>query len=293
MISIIIPTYSRPKNLIRAIDSVINQTYKDVEIIVVDDNGVGSPLQVYTKQLIQPYIDANLITYIAHVRNKNGSAARNTGYRSSKGNYIAFLDDDDEFVPQKLELQLKELETLDKSWGGCYCDTELISQVKDVKQVYPCKLSGDLTVGMLLETIFFNTSTLLIRREVVEKLNGFNESYRRHQDWEFLLRFFRSYQLKLVSIGTPLLKRYTDDSTPFAKANGKEIFKLKYKFLNEFKYDIKKYPERTQIFVHHWISTARYLKAKGSYFYAICAYVQAMKYKDVILNIIKSLIKKL
>lgn len=279
MISVIIPTYSRPKNLIRAINSVTQQTYKDIEIIVVDDNGLGTSAQLYTKQLVQSYIDANLITYIAHTKNLNGSAARNTGFYASRGDYIAFLDDDDEFVPQKLELQLKQLEQLSEEWGGCYCDTELISTKSNTKHIYPCLLSGDLTVGMLMESIFFNTSTLLIRRKVIENLHGFNESYKRHQDWEFLIRFFRNYKLKLTNAGVPLLKRYTDDSTPFAKIKGKGIYKLKKKFLTEFKYDIYKYPEANDIMLHHWLSTARYLKARGSFIYAAYSYIQALKYK--------------
>lgn len=280
MISVIIPTYSRPKNLIRAINSVIQQTYKNIEIIVVDDNGLGTPSQLYTNKLVQPYIDKNIIKYIAHPKNLNGSAARNTGFRAAQGDYIAFLDDDDEFAPKKLELQLKQIEQLNEEWGGCYCDTELISIKNNTKNIYPCLLSGDLTVGMLMESIFFNTSTLLIRRQVMENLNGFNESYKRHQDWEFLVRFFRHYKLKLTCAGIPLLKRYTDDSTPFAKVNGKGIYKLKRKFLNEFKTDIYKYPEANNIMYHHWISTARYLKAKGSFFYAACSYLNTLKYKN-------------
>lgn len=279
MISVIIPTYSRPNNLIRAINSVINQTYKNTEIIVVDDNGLGSTFQKYTKELIQSYIDDNSIIYIAHEKNLNGSAARNTGIKAAKGEYIAFLDDDDEFVSNKLELQLKELESLDSQWGGCYCNTELISLKNKTSNIYPCIYSGNLTVGMLMETIFFNTSTLLIRRNVIEELNGFDESYQRHQDWEFLIRFFRKYKIKLVDPGVPLLKRYTDESQPFARINGAKIYKLKSKFLDEFKNDIKKNPESNDIMLHHWISTMHYLKSKGFLFYAICAYLKVKKYE--------------
>lgn len=76
--------------------------------------------------------------------------------------------------------------------------------------------------GYVVRKAFFNTSTLLLRRDVIEELHGFDESYQRHQDWEFLIRFFRKYKLKLVDENGSLLNRYTADSTAFSKRiNGK------------------------------------------------------------------------
>lgn len=284
MISIIIPTYARPTNLVRAIKSAVNQTYKNIEIIVVDDNGLGTPQQKATELLLKNYIDDNVIKYIKHDINKNGSAARNTGFAQSKGEYIAYLDDDDEFLPTKLQCQLTVLQTLDKTWGGCYCNTTLIDKDGN-KTVYPCQKSGDLTVDMLLEKAFFNTSTLLLRRDVIEELHGFDESYQRHQDWEFLIRFFRKYKLKLVDENGSLLNRYTADSTAFSKRiNGKNIIILKKKFLNEFRLDILRYKEANSIFITHWLIAARHLRNNGEKWWGIVAYLHMLRYKGLRFN---------
>lgn len=284
MISIIIPTYARPTNLVRAIKSAVNQTYKNIEIIVVDDNGLGTPQQKATELLLKNYIDNNVIKYIKHDINKNGSAARNTGFAQSKGEYIAYLDDDDEFLPTKLQCQLTVLQTLDKTWGGCYCNTTLIDKDGN-KTVYPCQKSGDLTVDMLLEKAFFNTSTLLLRRDVIEELHGFDESYQRHQDWEFLIRFFRKYKLKLVDENGSLLNRYTADSTAFSKRiNGKNIIILKKKFLNEFRLDILRYKEANSIFITHWLIAARHLRNNGEKWWGIVAYLHMLRYEGLRFN---------
>ena len=88
LVSIVIPTYARPTNLIRAIESVLAQTYAPIEIIVVDDNGVNTPFQKETENLLSSYIFDGKITYLKHEVNRNGSAARNTGTRASHGEII-------------------------------------------------------------------------------------------------------------------------------------------------------------------------------------------------------------
>ena len=95
LVSVIIPTYKRSKSLNRAIDSVLSQTYPNIEIIVVDDNGKGSKYQIETEKSLENYIKTDKIKYITHDVNRNGSAARNTGFKHSMGEYINFLDDGD------------------------------------------------------------------------------------------------------------------------------------------------------------------------------------------------------
>jgi len=103
LVSVIIPIYNRIDYIHEAINSVLEQTYKEYEIIVVND---GSSVNV--KEALEPYRDR--IVYLYHQENRGIAAARNTGIKGSKGKYIALLDEDDLFEPQKLEIQVPILE---------------------------------------------------------------------------------------------------------------------------------------------------------------------------------------
>ena len=106
LVSVIIPTFKRSNFILRAIESVLNQTYENIEIIIVDDNEGDNEFSKLTKKILKRFIDNGEIVYVKHRTNKGISAARNTGIKKAKGDYIAFLDDDDEFLPKKIELQL-------------------------------------------------------------------------------------------------------------------------------------------------------------------------------------------
>ena len=123
-VSVIITTYGGGNEVERAVMSVLNQSYENYETIVVDDNGLGTDAQIKTKTLLQKYIDSGKIKYVAHECNKNGSAARNTGFDNSCGDYVMFLDDDDEYTKTRIEKQVAILESLDESYGVSYCSLE-------------------------------------------------------------------------------------------------------------------------------------------------------------------------
>ena len=236
LVSVIIPTYKRSDCICKSIDSVLNQTYSNIEIIVVDDNGKGSIEQKKTESLLSDYIKSGKVTYVVHEINKNGSAARNTGFKISKGNFINFLDDDDVFYPQKIEKQVELLENSRREYGAIYCN----SRIKRIQKVTGKVIindtrytkSGDLCKEYLLDEIRFNTSTILFRRKVVEDLNGFDESFIRHQDYEFLVRFFMK-NLILCSGEEPLSEYDTTQIRTYSYNTTKD-FAVKEKFLLTF-----------------------------------------------------------
>ncbi|MGN0437495.1 MAG: glycosyltransferase family 2 protein [Lachnospiraceae bacterium] len=123
LVSVVIPTYSRNITLTRAIDSILAQTYKNLEIIVVDDNPPDSEWRISTQKIMQQYADNEMIRYIQNPQNMGGSGARNEGIKAAKGEYIAFLDDDDEYFPEKVEKQLKcFLKTTQERLALVFCD---------------------------------------------------------------------------------------------------------------------------------------------------------------------------
>src|SRR2546429_9117536 len=113
-VSVIIPTYNRAEFLCSAITSVLNQTFHNFEIIVVDDAS-----QDHTREVMNSLGDKR-IRYIRHEKNKGVAATRNTGLVNAKGTYIAFLDDDDEWLPEKLQKQFNLLESCQNIVGVVY-----------------------------------------------------------------------------------------------------------------------------------------------------------------------------
>lgn len=238
LVSIIIPTYKRSDYLLQTIDSVLAQTYSPIEIIVVDDNGLGTKYQIETQEKLLNLIDDGKIIYIPHEKNKNGSAARNTGFRASKGKYINFLDDDDELMPQKIEMQVKRLINTDDIVGATYCNkiTVRLQSLtnRKVKENKYYSQEGSLLLDYILAKCTFGTSQILFKRKVIENLHGFDESYLRHQDLELMTRFFGKYELLCTSPNIPLV------TYDLSKDRGNVLscekdFKNKQKYITDFK----------------------------------------------------------
>ena len=122
-VSVIIPTYKRSHFLQRAIDSVLNQTYKNLEIIVVDDNEPNSDFRKKTEMKMQKYADNTKVVYIKNNKNLGGALARNEGIFNATGDYITFLDDDDIYLPQKIEVQLGYM--LKNDWDLSFSDVRI------------------------------------------------------------------------------------------------------------------------------------------------------------------------
>ena len=105
-VSVVVTTYKRPDKLGRAIKSVLSQTLKKWELIVVDDNSADTPFRKETESFMEPYLSDSRIRYIKHEKNAGAPAARNTGIKAAKGSYIAFLDDDDFLLKKKRSQKL-------------------------------------------------------------------------------------------------------------------------------------------------------------------------------------------
>ena len=198
LVSVIIPTYKRPTDLKRAIYSVLKQTYTNIEIKIVDDNNSDSKERVETELLMEEFKDYSQIEYIKHDKNKNGSAARNTGWKKSKGTFITFLDDDDEISPDKIKRQVECLNNLDSSWGACYTAYNII-RPNGGYQISSEKRSGYLYIEALMRTMFMGSgSNLFLRKSVIDEVNGYDESFIRNQDIELLTRVTEKYKLAYV-----------------------------------------------------------------------------------------------
>ena len=231
LVSVVIPTYHRPVFLKRCIDSVLDQTYRNIEIIVVDDNDPETEARRETELVMQAYAAVENITYLQHDHNKNGSAARNTGWRNSHGKYITFIDDDDAIARTKIEKQVQCLERLDPSWGACYTGYRLFKEHGD-PQISSEKRFGDCYVAALMRTMFMGSgSNLFLRKSVVDEVNGYDETFIRNQDIEFLVRVLEKY--KLAHVDEVLLTIYQEGERP--DRSFEQMESISQHYLSKFK----------------------------------------------------------
>ena len=252
LVSIIIPTYKRSDTLPCAIDSVLAQKYENKEIIVVDDNDPLSDFRRNTELVMEKYSQEPSVRYIRHERNKNGSAARNTGFRASSGDYIMFLDDDDEFLNNKIEAQVNTLEGKTPDWGACY--TKYIRMHNGaVHSTCNERKEGNLLKEELMRDLWVAAgSNLMIRRDVLEELNGFDESFVRNQDVEFLVRFFKKYKLAFTDELGLCVNYHT---TQTVKYSFEDVTKS---FLKTFEEEIKSLSEKDSKDVYQMINLQRF-----------------------------------
>jgi len=248
LISVIIPTFNGSQNIRRAIMSALNQTYPNIEIIVVDDGSTDNTVEVVKD------IKDERIKLLRHSTNKNGSAARNTGIRASNGEYIAFLDDDDEWFPEKLFKQMEYLKQKDpKEYKAVVCG-HTIEKGDKVRRVFATK-EGNLTKEILMMQVSMGLgSTLLMHKDAIEEIGFFDERYLRHQDLEFTLRYLRRY--KLAAVKECYAKIHGHSGNP----SGEKMLVVKNMFLEDFKQNIEQFDKKTvkQIYARQWLQVSKH-----------------------------------
>lgn len=198
VVSVIIPTYKGSDTIGRALESLCFQTFKDFEVIIVDDNGKNSHNQILTEKVIESYKTKLSLQYIVHEKNRNGAAARNSGFKKARGKFICFLDDDDIYLRNRIENAITSIEKYRCDF--LFCSVLIQRNGKLVKIVKP-KIKNDIQKELLLDTGLFGTgSNIFFRREVYSDVGGFNEQYYRRQDNEFLLRALENHSYRIVDL---------------------------------------------------------------------------------------------
>ena len=190
LVSVIIPTYNRPKMLAESVRSVLHQTYQNIEIIVINDSGVN-----VENTLIPLNRNGNII-YVKHSKNRGLAAARNTGITLSKGNYIAYLDDDDIFLPHHVEALVSLLERTD--YKIAYSDAYRAFQHKQADEYVISKrdtpFSLDFDYDKILIENFIPVLCVIHKKECFQKAGFFDENLCRLEDWDLWIRMSRHYK---------------------------------------------------------------------------------------------------
>jgi len=233
-ISVVVPTYNRVKTVKYCIDSILNQTYNNIEIIVVDDCSTDNTIDI-----IKNYSDSRIKIFILD-NNSGAQVARNLGIMEAKGDWIAFQDSDDEWLSEKLEKQVHALKKVNfKPFTVIHTnciryyphtgksDIWLLPEVEG-KDVYNNLLSnpGPMFQGML-------TSRLAL-----EKINYLDENVPSYQEWDTSIRLARFAQF--IHLKEPLFVYYFHKGETISKDKRRDVMGYEY-IINKFENDIKTY----------------------------------------------------
>lgn len=220
LVSVIITTYNRPFGILnRAIRSVLRQTYSNFELLVIDDNGNNSPVQNEVEKSILQIGDSR-ICLIKHDKNQGACKARNTGIKNSLGQLLAFLDDDDEWLPEKLFEQVNIFCTNDEI-GLVYC-RNYIQKDEDRKLISKRILyQGYVYKRLLYRNFIGSTSFVMIKREIILSCGLFDETMKSSQDYEYWLRICKKY--KVIGIQKPLVNYYEHTQERISNSVDKKI----------------------------------------------------------------------
>jgi glycosyltransferase involved in cell wall biosynthesis len=225
-VSVVIPVFNRPTAVCRAIESVLAQTHRNFELIVVDDASTDE-----TPMVVGRVKDSRL-TLIRHERNGGGSVARNTGIRAGSAPYVAFLDSDDEWAPSVLRRQLEVFERAAETLGLVYIGSSRVSATGHVTTHIPRRYP-DLARMLLVENVVGETSVGMVRRRVLETVGGFDESLPSCQDLDLWLRIAQRFGADIVP--EALVKVAQGDDAGRISANvartvwGRELYCRKHK----------------------------------------------------------------
>jgi len=292
-VSVVIPTYNDADVLPRAIESVLNQTHENLELIVVDDASTDD-----TEEVVKQYKEKDSrVRYIKHDKNRERSAARNTGIEHAKKPLIAFLDSDDEWLPEKLEHQISYLREKGNEWVGVYCNQKLANQDKNNRILIspgknlPKEGGEEVIKSVLLGKINGPGSNLLIRKSIAKKIGGFDELMNRHEDYDFVIKMLKIGKLAYLDEELSTIDKSK------AKPSAKNMLEGKQRLLNNSREVIKSFEkEGYPIRSYQYAGLLNYFLKEGKYSIAFKYFLKSIKtmkfcnYKTIFIPIYKQFI---
>ncbi len=244
-VTCVIPSYKRCDTVTRAIDSVLSQTYKNIEVCLVDDNIPGDEYSQRLQETLKKYDGDSRVLYITQEKHINGAVARNVGIKAASGEFIGFLDDDDEWLPKKIEQQMKMLRA-NPSLDAVSAFWTLYNGGKEVRKCAPYT-ADNLQFKVFLRDVAVFTSTVLIKKSAIERFGGFDGELLRHQDLQFLVDALKESKFEVVP---EYLVRLHADSE-INRPNVEKLIKAKKAFFNSVDDEFRKYSKSDQKRIHN------------------------------------------
>ena len=194
LVSVVIPTYNREKELEVSVKSVLHQTYDNLEVIVIDDCSTDNTEEMLSK------INDGRVTYIRNEQNMGPAVSRNRGARLAKGEFIAFHDSDDEWYPDKLSKQMKVF-AKHPDYSLVYCAYKYSYPDREI-QIPGIDTDKKLLSGKMFESLLnenkIGTPTIVVRKDAFFEVDGFDEELRSLEDWEFAIRISENHLIGYV-----------------------------------------------------------------------------------------------
>lgn len=240
LVSVIIPTYNRVEKVGEAIESALNQTYKNIEVIVVNDEGED------ITDVIKEFDDSRL-KLITHKKNKGLAGTRNTGIKNANGKYIALLDDDDIFYPNHIQVAVSHLQN---GARVVYTNAERHSFIQDgenykfIGKTVPYSIDYDqnkLLIGNIAPVNCF-----VFEKELAETVGYFDESLPVLEDWEFWLRLSERTDFKHIKKNTVVVNWF-DDGTTMTSSKQQDFANTRELIYERYKQEIDKIPNPDEI----------------------------------------------
>ena len=230
--SVVIPTYNRADLLRQAVRSVLEQTFKDFELIVVDDGSTDG-----TPEVVSEFADER-VKFIPNDRDKGGAGTRNAGIVRSRGEWVAFLDDDDLWLPEKLERQYQKIQASDDDVGLVYTGhAKFEFDVDQITQTFVPQHEGWLYEQLLYKNVIGGLYSVAIKREVLKEIGGFDERFPALQDADLYVRTARL--CKIVFVAEPLV-RVRNSGVGRITTNYESKLRGNQLFWEKFETDLKK-----------------------------------------------------
>jgi glycosyltransferase involved in cell wall biosynthesis len=196
LLSVVIPTYNRAGTLQNTMLSVLNQSFTNIELIIVDDASTDE-----TEEIVRSIYD-DRVKYIKLEINSGPSAARNAGIKAASGSFIAFQDSDDIWLEEKLMKQMARLQS-DESLGMVYTGYRLIFDNNSELYMPPAFMDNKLKEGYIFESLLkgnkIGTPTMLIKRIILDEIGGFDIKLKAYEDWDLSIRIAKQYKIGFVN----------------------------------------------------------------------------------------------
>ena len=249
LVSVIIATHNRAHVISQAIESVLSQTFEDYEIIVVDDGSSDGTAGLLRERY------AEKVVYISKETNAGLSAARNTGIQAARGRYVAILDDDDLWLPEKLEMQIGLMEEK-PSLGLVYCNSFTVNEHDEVLGEIKGTQKGAIFDEVLSSNCLGPPSGILLQKKVFAETGYFDENLTALEDWDLWIRVSQCYEIDFVDQPLVRYRVHSDNMSRDIVNMQRSTFAVLDKYWPPICSDKAHEEKRSRVYSNHYVNFA-------------------------------------